>query len=302
MAAVAAPPPPPPAAPPPPLLLPDERVRVMLCLVHAQPQPGAAEVAEAAQLARQELERQVAALWRQRVAAAVTIQAAVRGFQARRRLAARRVAAACIQAAYRNMLARRQAAVLLAQQRSSLPGSRGSTRASRGPSRLAAARHSATSRAAQARQPSGRGSPALAKARAAHISPKAVARRRSSQDHLIEKEVSSRAGQPANAGGPLSSGRSGRTVSRAAERPDPAVPTVHPSKHGAAAGNQSLQANNQHATAAAAERPAATKTSLQHRKTIYDTVPCQDQRRSFTGSGAIGSTWRQSSQTSSLQG
>ncbi len=107
-AAQQAPPPPDPAPPPEPQVV----CKLMLCYVYEQPQPTAAEIAEAAaRLAAQEAERR-AAEQRRMQAAATRLQAAARGFLARRRLAAQHAAATTIQAAARGFLVRQALATI----------------------------------------------------------------------------------------------------------------------------------------------------------------------------------------------
>ncbi|PRW60029.1 TY4B-J: Transposon Ty4-J Gag-Pol poly [Chlorella sorokiniana] len=101
-------PPPVPAPPPEPQVV----CQLMLCMVYQQPQPSAAEVAEAAaRLAMQEAERRAAEQRRQH-AAATRLQAAARGYLARRRLAAQHAAATTIQAAARGFLVRQALATI----------------------------------------------------------------------------------------------------------------------------------------------------------------------------------------------
>lgn len=105
-----------PAPPPPAQMAAEERVQLMLCMVYAQPQPTAAEIAEAAaRLAAEEAARTAAELLQQQEPAALRIQAAVRGFLARRQLARQRAAATAIQAAARGMFVRRAVGAQLAE-------------------------------------------------------------------------------------------------------------------------------------------------------------------------------------------
>lgn len=102
------PPPPPPEQQAPPQPEPEERV--MLCLVHLQPSAAEVEAGAARLVAQQEAQR--AAERRRQAAAAVSIQAAARGFLARRRLAVQHAAATTIQAAARGYLVRRSLATV----------------------------------------------------------------------------------------------------------------------------------------------------------------------------------------------
>lgn len=102
------PPPPEPA----PLPEPELVCKLMLCMVYEQPQCTAVEIAEAAaRLAAQEAAQQAAAQQR-RQAAATRLQAAARGFLARRRLAVQHAAATTIQAAARGFLVRQALATI----------------------------------------------------------------------------------------------------------------------------------------------------------------------------------------------
>eukprot|EP00887_Chlorella_sp_A99_P006583 scaffold3.g6583.t1 len=98
------------AAPPSPPPPDPQRVHVMLCLVREEVGPSPAVVAEEAARLAQELAREIVARQEEeeqrRHSAATAIQAAARGFAARRRLARLRRAAAVIQACARGMLAR----------------------------------------------------------------------------------------------------------------------------------------------------------------------------------------------------
>lgn len=114
-AAAAQPLPPPPQAAPP--REPEVVCRLMLCMVYEQPQPSAAEIAEAAaRLAAEEAARQAAERQRVQAAAATRLQAAARGFLARRRLAAQHTAATTIQAGARGFLVRQALATIWEQE------------------------------------------------------------------------------------------------------------------------------------------------------------------------------------------
>ena len=188
VAAAAAAPPPPvpepvPAAPLPAAEEAEERVQLMLCVVYQQ--PSAAEIAAAAaQLAAEEAAEQQAALLLRQLPAACAIQAAVRGFLARRQLAARQQAAVTIQAQVRGMLVRRALASILEQRRAEAGrGEAGMTPGERLAQRRQAAERQYRERAAAAKtRPQKRlpARPSIAStARPGNTAPEAAARQRS---------------------------------------------------------------------------------------------------------------------------
>jgi hypothetical protein len=161
----------------------DEQVRLMLCVVYQQ--PSAAEIAAAAaKLAAEEAAAQQAALRLRQLPAACAIQAAFRGWRARRQLAARRLSAITIQAHVRGMLARRALAPVLEQRRAEAgQGEVSMTPAERLAQRRLAAERQYRERAAAAKAKPQRRLPArpniAATTRPGNTAPEAAARQRS---------------------------------------------------------------------------------------------------------------------------
>ncbi|KAL4458657.1 hypothetical protein ABPG75_013522 [Micractinium tetrahymenae] len=211
----------PPAAPPAPLPEPEERVQLMLCTVYAQPQPTAAEIAEAtARLAAEEAARAAAELRRVQEPAAVRIQAAYRGHRTRLGIAALHQKATVIQAGVRGWLARREVAPVWAARLAEA----GAANASLTPAQQLALRRQAAEQQYRERQ-AGRGRPgrrsSAAAACGANTAVEALARHRGlgSASSQSEGSKGSRAGSRAGstAGpqkGSISSGSppAGRTV------------------------------------------------------------------------------------------
>lgn len=226
-AAVPPPPPPPPPEPAPPPE-PEVQVRLMLVHVYAQPQPTAAEIAEAtARLAAAEAAQVAAALQQRQAAAAVCLQAAARGFLARRRLARQHAAATEIQAVARGMLVRRALADRLPRSMASKGVSAGSEVCADLPSgwRRQAAEQQYLQRAAAAKAKPQKRLPARPGTHGANTAVEAAARMRSQrqqptqqpqQQMLQKRPVGSAALRPSSLLGHGSGGSDVRSTPRRA--------------------------------------------------------------------------------------